>query len=409
MTTRKQVLISAGLIVAAVVTVAAVTVTGADPVTSVPAGHDHSAMAAAEATGPVTLDPAAARRIGVSYATATMQPLARTLELVGNVTYDETQLRNVNPKIEGWVERLHVDFTGAPVVKGQPLLAVYSPMLVAAQEELLLAKRLVETAAGSSERAMRNAQDMLDAARRRLRYWDIPESEIARVERTGEPVRTLTLRAPTSGIVIEKMVVEGTRIMPGMDLYRIADLSTVWVEGEVYEKDLAQVRVGQGASVSLEAYPGERFTGRVTYVYPTLSMESRTGRVRVALANPDMRIKPGMYARLALEAGTERSVLMVPRTAVHFTGTRAVAWMRHGDDTLVPHDVVTGAVSGDLIEIVSGLSEGAEVVRSASFLVDAESSLGPGMQAAPAAGADPHAGHGAAPAAKPAADPHAGH
>lgn len=427
MNTRKQLLLSAGIIGVAVIVVAMFAIGGGDAAgTAAAGGHVHGAGSpAGESANPVKLSDEAARRIGITYATVVRKPLRRPLELVGNVTYDETRLTTVNPKIEGWVERLHVDFTGAPVARGQALMSVYSPMLVSAQEELILARRLAdESASGGGERASLNARDLLDAARRRLRYWDISEAEIERIEKTGQPFRTLTLRAPASGVVVEKLVVQGTRIMPGMDLYRIADLSTVWVEGEVFEKDLSLVHVGQPAVVSFDAYPGEAFMGRLTYIYPTLATDSRTGRVRVEIANPGQRVKPGMYARLALDASSTRDALLVPRNAIHFTGKRALAFVRHTDGTLMPHEVTTGFASGELIEILAGLDEGMQVVSSANFLIDAESNMGsalgsmPGMEmspsAPPASGPPPSAPPaGTAPASKgtaqPAVDPHAAH
>ena len=345
-----------------------------------PDGHNHAAMGGGEGDelNPVQLTEREARIIGVTFATVERKPLDRRVRSVGNVAYDETRLTNLNPKIEGWVERLYVDFTGAPVRRGEPLMEVYSPKLVSAQEELILARRLVDQATG--ERARRNAQDLLESARRRLAYWDIPEAEIRRIEAAGEPSKTLTLRAPASGIVVEKNVVEGGRIMPGMDVFKIADLSTVWVEGEVFEKDLSLATVGQRVKVTFQAYPGEVFEGVITYVYPSVDVDSRTGRVRVQLENPGLRLRPGMYANIDLEVEGHHRGLAVPRTAVLHTGERAVVFVRHGDSgRLVPHEVTTGLVAGSEIEILAGLEEGQQVVSSASFLIDAESNLGASM------------------------------
>ncbi len=423
---RTQIVVSLGLVISAAAIVTAYTLRGGDRPVAVAAGHDHSQMGASAASEaqPVMLDAESERRIGVTFATAVLKPSRRTVSTVGNVTWDETRLANVSPKIEGWVEHLYIDFTGAPVRKGQPLLSLYSPMLVSAQEELILAGKLVRnTAAGASERVVGNAQEVLESARRRLRYWDIPDEEIARIEESAEPRKTLTLMAPASGIVIEKNVTEGARVMPGMDLYRIADLSRVWVEGEVFEKDLSLVRTGQPASVSFEAYPGETFRGTVTYVYPTVSIETRTGRIRVELANPGLRFKPGMYARLTLEAGDDHPVLTIPRSAVHFTGERALVFVRDAQGMLTPHEITAGFASGDDIEVLAGLTEGETVVSSANFLIDAESNMGssmmsmPGMEgmtkdaAAPAAAMDPDMPM-PPPAAKPdtmAAMDHTGH
>ncbi len=386
MSTRKQMGV-AGLIVmlAAVVVLVYTGATSAKPTGDGSVkGHDHGAMAAAaDAPKPVHLSPEAARRIGITYATAELRPLDRTVRTVASVTYDETRLANVNPKVEGWVEKLYVDFTGAPVRKGQPLLDVYSPMLVTAQEELLLARRLVdESAAAPSSVAAANARELLASARRRLAYWDIPADEIARIEQSGTPRKSLTLRAPASGIVVEKDVVQGARIMPGMNLYRIADLSTVWVEGDVFEKDLSLVSVGQHARVTLESYPGREFDGVVTYVYPTVSVQSRTGRVRVALKNPGLELKPGMYANIELAVpGTD--ALVVPRTAVLTTGERSLVFVKDADGMLQPREVQAGLASDDVVEIRAGLTAGDIVVASAAFLVDAESNLGSAMGSMP--------------------------
>jgi RND family efflux transporter MFP subunit len=255
-------------------------------------------------------------------------------------------------------------------------------MLVSAQEELILARRLADEARSGSERAHGSSGELLEAARRRLRYWDVPAEEIARVETSGTPQRTITLRSPVSGVVVEKSVVQGSRIMPGMDIYRIADLSRVWVEGEVFEKDLSLVRLGQAARMSFEAYPGEEFSGTVTYVYPDVSLESRTGRIRVELPNPGLRLKPGMYARLELTADRDGTSLMVPRSAVHETGARSIVFVRHGD-TLMPHEVTPGLIAGNDIEILSGIEAGMQVVSSANFLVDAESNMGSSIGSIP--------------------------
>ncbi|MEX0892477.1 MAG: efflux RND transporter periplasmic adaptor subunit [Gemmatimonadota bacterium] len=345
-------------------------------------GHNHAAMGGGgddDQLNPVKLTDRAARTIGVTFATVKRKPLNREVRMVGTVEYDETRLANLNPKIEGWVERLYVDFTGAPVRKGQPLLDLYSPKLVSAQEELILARRLADEATG--ERAERNARTLLESARRRLAYWDIPAEQIARIEETGQPTKTLTLRSPATGIVVEKNVVEGGRIMPGMDVYKIADLSTVWVEGEVFEKDLSLATERQTVEVAFDAYPGEVFDGVITYVYPTVSMDSRTGKVRIELANPGLRLRPGMYANIRLAVPGNQQGLSIPRSAVLFTGERAVVFVRHEDGVLMPHVVTTGLVASHEIEILAGLEEGQQVVTSASFLIDAESNLGASMDA----------------------------
>ena len=371
---RKQFLVSGGIVGFAAVGVVVFTLTGSGDVQKAAKAHDHGAAAISDKSGPVSLDPERARRIGVTYAIAEAGPMTSYVRTVGSVTYDETRLVNVNPKIEGWVEKLYVDFTGAPVRKGEPLMAVYSPMLVAAQEELILAKRLLDSS-GSGTAAL-SAREMLTASRRRLAYWDIPASEIARIEATGTVQKTLMLRAPASGLVVEKGVVQGQRIMPGMDLYVIADLSMVWVEGEVFEKDLALITLGRQARLTFESYPGESFSGRVSYVYPTITADSRTGRVRIELPNRTLRFKPGMYANIQFQVPVHVQGIHVPRSAVLQTGERSIAFVQSADGTLVPREIRIGMSTGEHVEVLAGLRAGEVVVASASFLVDAESNLG---------------------------------
>ena len=341
-------------------------------------GHDHASMAATagDSAQPVMLTANQARRIGVTFAPVEASDVPREIRTVGQVTFDETRVTTISPKVDGWIERLYVDYTGRRVARGEPLFAVYSPMLVTAQEELLLAHRLARDVAGGSVDTRAGADDLVASARRRLAYWDVPESEIARVERTGEVQRAITLRSPTSGVVVEKNVTQGQRVMAGDALYRVADVSTVWVEGDVYEQDLRAVRVGQSATAELDAYPGERWTGRIAYVYPTLSPETRTARVRVEIANPRRRLLPGMYATLHVEGAGRAAAITVPRSAVLATGTRQIVFVKRADGRLEPRLVEVGATSDDRVEIVRGVAPGDTVVASATFLLDAESNLG---------------------------------
>jgi Cu(I)/Ag(I) efflux system membrane fusion protein len=340
------------------------------------AEHAHGAVAAAAGGEPVALSADAANRIGVTYTTVSLGPLTREVRTVGQVTFDETRVKAIAPKIDGWVERLYVDFTGQAVSVGAPLLEIYSPMLVTAQEELLLAKRLASDVAAGTPEAVRSADELLRSARRRLAYWDIPDREIAEIERTGEVRRTLTLRAPVGGVVIEKLVLSGQKIMAGESLYRVADFSVVWVEGEVFEQDLAAVRNGLPVTAEFESFPGEQWSGRITFVYPTLNPDTRTARVRVELANPGRRLKPGMYATFLFTSPRRGDVLSVPRSAVLSTGERSLVFVRRKDGRLEPRTVRVGAAAGDRIEVLAGLAAGETVVASATFLIDAESNLG---------------------------------
>lgn len=347
------------------------------PSTPDAAGEDHTAMArGADSAAPVMLSSDQARRIGVTFAAVTLEELSGQIRAAGQVVVDETRVRTISPKVDGWVERLHVNFTGLQVRRGDPLLAIYSPMLVSAQEELLLAKRLSGEVAEATTETRSGADDLLVSARRRLAYWDISADEIARIERTGRVQRTLTLRASAEGVVTEKAVTEGQRIMAGDALFRVADLSTVWIEAEVYEQDLRSLRVGQVVDAELDAYPGERWTGRIAYIYPTLTPETRTARVRAQVTNRGMRLKPGMYATVNITGTARAAMLTVPRGAVLATGERQLVFVRRADGQLEPRSVTLGASTAERIQVMRGLQLGDTVVASATFLVDAESNLG---------------------------------
>jgi Cu(I)/Ag(I) efflux system membrane fusion protein len=353
------------------------------------AGMDMSGSPPAESgraeRTPVHLSAEQARAIGVRFTVVERGPLARVVRTVGQVVPAEPGLADIATKIDGFVEELYVDATGVAVRRGQPLLTLYSPMLVAAQEELLTAKRLAAAVDSTDREAWRNAQALLDAARRRLAYWDISADQIERLERTGEVTKTLALKAPVDGVVLEKMVVAGQAVMTGMKLYRIADLRTVWIEGAVFEQDLAFVRVGAPVRAELAAYPGRFVDGRVSFVWPTVDEQSRTARVRVAFANPVGLLKPGMYATLFFEAVLGASVLQVPAEAVVQTGERNLVFVVGEGGALTPREIVLGPRAAGRFQVLSGLAAGERIVASANFLVDAESRLatGAGMAGMP--------------------------
>lgn len=334
---------------------------------------------------PVHLTADQARAIGVRFTVVTRGPLSRAVRTVGQVVPAEPNLADITPKVEGFVDRLFVDATGVPVRRGQPLLAIYSPMLVSAQQELLTAIHLAQSVDSTAPEAWRNAQDLVAAARRRLAYWDISAEQIDRLERTGEVTKNLTLVAPFDGVVMEKMVVAGQGVMPGMKLYRLANLSTVWVEGEVFEQDLGLIRVGAPARVELTAYPGRTFSGRVSFVWPMVEAESRAGRVRVVLANAQSLIKPGMYATLLFDAGLGRDLLSLPAEAVVQTGERNLVFVEGAGGMLEPREVTIGGRADGRLQILRGVVEGERVAASANFLIDAESRLagGGGMTGMP--------------------------
>lgn len=344
--------------------------------TAMAADHTNGATTGVDSAKAVTLTAEQARRIGLTYAPATLGALDREVRTVGQITYDETRVRTITAKIDGFVEQLLVNTTGQPVSAGEPLFTIYSPMLVSAEEELLLALQLQRDVSAGSSDAQQNAADLVASARRRLAYWDIPETDIAGIARVGEVHRTLTLRSPASGYVIEKNVIAGQKVMAGDPLYRVADLSRVWIEGQVFEQDLATVQIGQVVHADFQALPGEHRMGRISYVYPTINPETRTARVRVVLPNGDMRLKPGMYATLRIAGTSGQNVLTIPRDAVLSTGERSIVFVKTTGGSLSPREVAVGASNDERLEILRGLTVGDTVVASATFLVDAESNLG---------------------------------
>ena len=374
-TNRRNIHIAAALVIAAALAVFLFSRTRSEPAGTADEHANHAVAPASQSAKPTMISAEDAQRIGVTFATVTLAPLSREIRTVAQVTYDETRVRTISPKIDGWVEQLFLNSTGQPVSRGQVILAVYSPMLVSAQEELLLASRLTQSLSGAAGDAQKSATDLEAAARRRLQYWDIPASEVEQIRRTGQVRRTLTLRSPFSGVVIEKNVLAGQRVMAGDPLYKVADLSTVWVEGEVFERDLPAVRLGAAVTAEFDALPGTSRSGRITYVYPTLNAETRTARIRVALSNPGLALKPGMYATIRIE-GASASALSVPRSAVLSTGERNLVFVRRNDGMLEPRNVTIGESTADRTRILSGVNAGETVVASATFLVDAESNLG---------------------------------
>ena len=373
---RRRQAIVIGVIVIAAALLTTVLVTRRSAPANPVAVRDGGAPATVDERAPVALQAADARRIGVTYAHVTEGPINREIRTVGRVTYDETRVASIAPKIDGYVEQLFVNITGQPVHEGDAMLSLYSPMLVTAQEELLLAARLVRDVTGGTAEARRGAEELLASGRRRLAYWDVPASEIEAIETSGEVRKTLTLRSPRSGIVVDKAVLAGQRIMAGEALYKIADLSVVWAEGDVFEQDLALVHLGQRVKVSFEALPNREIVGTIAYVYPTLNAETRTARVRVVLGNPGLTIRPGMYATIQIRVVTGTSqTLSIPRSALLVTGRRTLAFVQTPAGMLEPRDVVAGFSSDDRVEILRGLKAGETVVASATFLVDAESNL----------------------------------
>lgn len=331
--------------------------------------------------GTVQLTTGELREFGVSFSTAEVRPLITQVRTVGLVTFDERRLAQVAPKFSGFVERLYVNFTGQQIGRGQPLLEIYSPELVAAQQELLVARDLERTMGASTVPGVPAPKaSLVAAARQRLRLWDMSEAQINAVLRTGRVRRAVTLYSPASGTVVEKNVVDGQAVMAGQTLYTIADLRSVWVDAELRESDVANVSIGSGADIELNAYRGRTFKGRITYFYPTVQQEARTVKARIDVANTAGMLRPGMYATVLIQT-PQRSALTVPRSAVINTGERSVVFVDMGGGRLMPHDIVPGRVAGDYVEVVSGLEPGQRVVTSAQFILDSESNIGEVMKA----------------------------
>lgn len=331
--------------------------------------------------GSIPLTTGQIREFGVTFGTVEVRTLEIEVRAVGTVVIDESRVAKVAPKFGGFVERLYVSVTGQRVGQGGALLDVYSPEVVAALQELLLASRLERTAgAGTVPGVPPTSMDLTAAARQRLRLWDVSEAEIASVLRTGRVPRTTTLHSPTSGVVVEKNVVQGQSIQPGQELYTIANLAQVWVDAELRESDIAGVRPGSGADVELAAYPGRAFKGRVAYVLPTLQEQTRTVRARIVVANTGERLKPGMYATVRIRT-PERASLTVPASAVLRTGERTVVFVDMGGGQLLPHNVQLGRVTREHAEVLGGLEPGQRVVTSAQFILDSESNLAEVMRA----------------------------
>ena len=327
--------------------------------------------------GTVKISAEKVQLLGVRTEPAAERELRRAVQAVGTIQANERTLYKVTPRFEGWIEKLHVNTSGQAVKRGEPLMEVYSPELVAAQEEYLIALRGVEEA-GTAQPVM---QRMADAGLRRLRNWGIAESELETLHKERKPRQLLVFRSPASGAVLTKPSVQGMRFTPGETLYEIADLSSVWLVAEVFERDLALVKRGQAARLRILAYPEREFAGKVVFVYPTLEAETRTARVRIELANPNGLLKPAMYGTVELAAGDARGrVLAIPDSAVLDSGTRQAVLVERGAGVFEPRDVKLGMRADGYVEVLQGVAAGEPVVVRANFLIDAESNLKAALQ-----------------------------
>ena len=337
----------------------------------------------------ITVDAATVQKMGVRTAVVTKGPLRRIIRTVGSIDYNETALADVTTKFRGWIENLYVDSTGKQVHKGEPLFDIYSPDLYSAQNEYVLGLN------------QGGASGLKASARQKLRLFDISEDQIAELEKSRQPLRALRVDAPIDGIVVEKMAVRGQMVEAGMKLYRLADLSIVWVQSQIYEQDLALLKLGQEADVSLSYLPDRKFRGRVTYIYPTVDEKTRTARVRMEFHNPGLFLKPGMFATVELQAELKPDALLVPDSAVLRSGEKNTVFVAIDDGHFEPRDVQLGArADNNAYEVISGLTEGERVVTSGQFMLDSESQLREAIQkmlkpnATPAAtAAEDHSAH----------------
>lgn len=337
-----------------------------------PMGMEMVPVYEGEEGGGVKIDPTTVQNIGVRYETAQQRALSKTIRTVGKVDYDEKRLYYVNTKISGWVEKLYVNYTGKFVKKGDPLLEIYSPELVSAEEEYIIALAYKDTDPDQAE--------LFRRAHRKLMYWDIPHEQIVRLEETRQPEKTMALVAPETGVVVEKDVLEGGSIMAGTNLYKIADLSTVWVYADIYEYEVPFVKIGQEAKVTLAYIPGEVFTGTVSYIFPYLNSETRTVRVRIEMPNPSGALKPEMFATVELHSPVSIDAVAVPEQAVIHSGERNVVVVSRGDGRFESRDVTLGVLAGGYYQVLDGIAEGEQIVVSSQFLIDSESNLKAALQ-----------------------------
>ena len=320
------------------------------------------------------------RLIGVKTVKVSVKSIQKVIRTVGRIQADEQKQATINTKIEGWIEKLYVDYTGRYVKKGEPLVEIYSPELLATQQEFLEVLKWAKQSGGKKKddalglMIAKDADATLDAAKQRLRLWDISESQIKQIEQTGKPVRTLTLYSPVSGFVTQKMAVLGMKVMPGEKLFDIADLSTLWIIADIYEYELPFVKVGQSARITLSYFPGKELSSKIDYIYPTISADTRTAKIRLTLPNPAGLLKPQMFTNVEIKISLGKK-LVIPESAVIDTGTSQVVYVDKGEGVFEPREVELGLRADGVVEVLQGIKAGEKVVSSANFLIDSEAQL----------------------------------
>lgn len=343
----------------------------------------------------VEITPELQQRIGVKTVKAIVKPIQKTIRTVGRIEIDERNQATVNTKIEGWIEKLYVDYTGRYVKKGEPLAEIYSPELLATQQEFINTKKWVgkqtiptpqeghnhgakaetpEPASVLKQMLEKDAAATLEAARQRLRLWDMSKAQIKKIEETGQPVRTITLYSPVSGYITQKMAIQGMKVMPGEKLFDVADLSHVWIVADIYEYELSAVRVGQPVKITLSYFPGREWASTIDYIYPTLSAETRTAKIRLTLPNPRGELKPQMFTNVEIRINLGKK-LTIPDSAVIDTGKGQVVYVDRGNGFFEPREIQTGLRADGAVEVLRGLKTGEKVASSANFLIDSEAQL----------------------------------
>jgi Cu(I)/Ag(I) efflux system membrane fusion protein len=325
--------------------------------------------------GTVQISPARQQLMGVTTAMAEYRPIEKTIRTVGQVAIDETRLSNVHVKVNGWIQKVFVDYTWQPVKKGEPLFTIYSPDLLATEQEYLLALRARKSLGSSPyQEVSSGTESLLEAARRRLALWDLTDAQIGQLEETGKAQHEITIYAPASGYVMERKAYPNQYVTPDTELYKLVDLSRVWVQADVYEFEMPAVSLGQEATMTTESLPGASWKGRLVFINPEVKADTRTGTVRLEFPNPELKLKPGMFVNVDLHKSFGRP-LTVPVDAVLNSGTRQVVFVDLGNGAFAPHEVMIGEHTQDYIAILSGLRAGEHVVTRANFLIDSESNL----------------------------------
>jgi Cu(I)/Ag(I) efflux system membrane fusion protein len=334
----------------------------------------------------VEISPEQQKLIGMKTVKVDMRPLQKVIRTVGRLEADERKLATVNTKVEGWIEKLYVEVTGSYVKKGESLAEIYSPELVATQQEYLNTLKWAKQSADVKQEKGKNssadlnlllAQDAaatLEASRQRLLLWDISADQIKKIEESGKPIRTLTLYSPVNGFITQKMAVSGMKVMPGEKLFDVADLSSIWVIADIYENELPLIKVGNRALITLAYLPGRELSSQIDYIYPSISAETRTIKIRLKLNNPNYQLKPQMFANIELKINLGKK-LMIPESAVIDTGKGMVAYIDLGNGAFEPREIKAGLRGDGYIEVLRGLKNGDKVVSSANFLIDSEAQL----------------------------------